>query len=129
MMTTWKLTCLVIVYGALVSQMRSFLQRFWRSSPRWLHRWLAETPRPCWLCALCCFSGGTTLRLLPLLARRLSTPSLLLRSLMSTRGSCLPLKTLLPPLEGPIGSGSPRATAFIVRTLRPLLTWGGRFLV
>jgi hypothetical protein len=63
----------MIVCGVLVSQMRSFLPNFWRSLPRWLHRWLAVTPRH-WLCALCCFTGGTTLRLLTLLARSLLTP-------------------------------------------------------
>ena len=130
MITTWKLTSRATVCGVLVSQMRSFLQNFWRCLPRWLHRTPTATPCP-WLRALCCFTGGTTGRLLPLLARKLFTPSLLLRSLVSTtRGSCLLLMTLPPPLAGgPIGGGSPRATAFIVRTPRPLLAWGGRFLV
>ena len=129
MITTWKLTSRATVCGVLVSQMRSFLQNFWRCLPRWLRH--TPTATPClWLRALCCFTGGTTRRLLPLLARKLFTPSLLLRSLVSTtRGSCLPLVTLLPPLGGPIGSGSPRDMAFIVHIPRPLLAWGGRFLV
>ena len=127
MMTTWKLTCLVIVYGVLVSQMRLFLRSFWRSSPRWL----AVTPRP-WLCALCCFTGGDDASPAAAVGPQVIDP------VAAAPEPGVHDERQLPPADDPappasgrpqLGSGSPRATAFIVRTPRPLLAWGGRFLV
>ena len=129
MITTWKLTSRATVCGVLVSQMRSFLQNFWRCLPRWLRH---MTATPClWLRALCCFTGGTTRRLLPLLARKLFTPSLLLRSLVSTtRGSCLLLMTLPPPASGrPHRERKPARHGIHRAHPSASLGMGGRFLV